>query len=99
MLLFHPKLYITIADFAAIDNERLIPQQAITMVTNIDEIQGYIRFREEQTGQDFIRAVDLPWSERRTVVRELNYMGITAASMFPGLDGACEDRQERNFDF
>jgi hypothetical protein len=26
------------------------------------------------------------------------YMGITAGSLFPGLDGACEELTQRNFD-
>lgn len=99
MKLIFPKLHITIAEFTAIENERLIPQQAVTMVTNIDDIETYIRKREKDSGETFLRAVDLPLSERRKVMRELNYMGITAGSMFPGLDGACEDLKERNFDF
>jgi hypothetical protein len=37
--------------------------------------------------------------ERKRVVRELGYMGITASSLFPGLDGACEELKERNFVF
>lgn len=99
MLLHFPKLHITIAEFSAIENERLIPQQAVTMVTNIDDIETYIRLREAESHKTFLRAVDLLLSERRSVVRELNYMGITPGSMFPGLDGACEDLKERNFDF
>ncbi len=99
MHLISPKLHITVAEFAAIENERLIPQQAVTMVTNIDDIEAYIKMRETAAGETFLQAVDLPLSERRNVVRELNYMGITAGSMFPGLDGACEDLKERNFDF
>ncbi len=99
MQLICPKLHITIAEFIAIENERLIPQQAVTMVTNIDDVETYIRRKEEESGEKFLSAVDLPLSERRMVVRELNYMGITAGSMFPGLDGACEELKERNFDF
>lgn len=99
MQLIFPRLHITIAEFMAIENERLIPQQAVTMVTNIDDIETYIRNREQQSGEMFLRAVDLPLSERRVVMRELTYMGITAGSMFPGLDGACEELKERNFDF
>ena len=40
----------------------------------------------------------VPISERKTVVHELGYMGITAGSLFPGLDGACEELRERNFE-
>ena len=41
---------------------------------------------------------DLPVRERREIVRELRYMGITAGSLFPGLDGACEELTDRNFE-
>src|SRR5262249_23551924 len=100
MRLDFPKLHITVADLVKIKNERQIPQQAVTMVTNIDDVESYIRLKEASAGEVFLRAVDLPWSERRDVVRELNYMGITAGSMFPGLDGACEAAlKEENFDF
>jgi len=46
----------------------------------------------------YLTAIDLPVREREKVVCELGYMGITAGSMFPGLDGACEELKERNFD-
>lgn len=98
MLIF-PKLHITIAEFMAIENERLIPQQAVTMVTNIDDIETYIKQKEAECGLQFLAAVDLPYCERRNVVRELSYMGITPGSMFPGLDGACAELKERNFGF
>ena len=31
-------------------------------------------------------------------MEELSFMGITAGSMFPGLDGACEELREKMFD-
>jgi hypothetical protein len=40
---------------------------------------------------------DLPASERATVMAELELMGINAGSLFPGLDGACEQLKERFF--
>ena len=46
----------------------------------------------------YLRAIDLPVGERKKVIRELGYMGITAGSLFPGLDGACEELKERNFE-
>jgi len=41
--------------------------------------------------------IDLPVKERTLVMNELGYMGITAGSLFPGLDGACEELRERFF--
>ncbi len=44
------------------------------------------------------RQLILPVRDRKRVINELQYMGITAGSLFPGLDGACEELRERNFD-
>jgi len=76
----------------------MIPQQAASTITNVDDIESYIKSLEKIDGGTYLRAIDLPWSERRAVIQELNYMGITAASLFPGLDGACEELKERHFD-
>ncbi len=89
--------HLSIGEFLAIENERMIPQQAASTVTNIDDIESYIKSKEAN-GKTYLWAIDLPVSERRTVVQELSYMGITAGSLFPGLDGACEELKERNFE-
>lgn len=86
----------TINEFIAIENERMIPQQAISSVTNIDDVEAYIRSREAN-GKSYLQMIDLPVRERDLVIRELSAMGITAGSLFPGLDGACEELRERFF--
>lgn len=91
-------LHVSIMEFLAIDNERLIPQQAATTISNIDDIEGYITSQEKSNGYRYLRAIDIPCGERNKVVSELSYMGITAGSMFPGLDGACEELREKLFD-
>jgi hypothetical protein len=91
------KPHFSIMEFIAMDNERLIPQQSISSVTNIDDIETYIRSMENHETQ-FLRIVDLPMRERPSVMKELSVMGITAGSLFPGLDGACEELRERFFD-
>jgi FRG domain len=88
----------SILEFMAMDNERLIPQQAASSLTNIDDIETYIAEREAQAGKTYLSAIDLPLRERRRAMDELSYMGITAGSLFPGLDGACEELRERSFD-
>jgi FRG domain len=91
------KPHFSIMEFIAIDNERLTPQQSISSVTNVDDIETYIRSKENPE-QQFLRAVDLPINQRPEVMKELSVMGITAGSLFPGLDGACEELRERFFD-
>jgi hypothetical protein len=92
-----PRLHVSIGEFIAIENERMIPQQAATTVTNVDDMETYIR-STEKNGEAYLWAIDLPVRDRNDVIRDLGYMGITAGSLFPGLDGACEELAERNFE-
>ncbi|GJL64424.1 MAG: FRG domain-containing protein [Nitrospirales bacterium] len=97
MLLSHPSLYFSIGEFLAIENERMIPQQAASTLTNVDDIESFLESKESEQKR-YLFAIDLPVSDREKVVHELRYMGITAGSMFPGLDGACEQLKEQNFE-
>jgi len=90
-------LHLSVGEFLAIDNERMLPQQSVTTFSNIDDIESYVQYQEQQNGNNYLKAIDLPLSERNKVLRELAFMGITAGSMFPGLDGACEELKERLF--
>jgi FRG domain len=97
LMLVFPGPHVSIGEFIAMENERMIPQQAASLVTNIDDIETYIRSKES-VDKNYLWAIDLPVIDRRQVVRDLSYMGITAGSLFPGLDGACEELAERNFE-
>lgn len=92
-----PPQHLSILEFPSLNNERMIPQQAASSVTNVDDIETYIAKLEKQKKKTYLRAIDLPWAERRRVMQELSMMGITAGSLFPGLDGACEEIRERMF--
>ncbi len=77
----------------------MIPQQAVSTVTNVDDIEAFIATRVlHSPAEKYLSAIDLPLRERRRVTQELNFMGISAGSLFPGLDGACEDLKQRNFE-
>lgn len=88
--------HLSVSEFLAIENERMIPQQAASTITNVDDIETYIKSKESDE-KKYLAAIDLPVMERKEVIEELSYMGITAGSLFPGLDGACEELRERNF--
>jgi FRG domain len=88
--------HFSILEFIAIENERLIPQQSVSSVTNIDDIETYIRSMQSPE-KNYLQIIDLPLRERVSVIRELSVMGITAGSLLPGLDGACEELRERFF--
>jgi hypothetical protein len=93
-----PDLHISVLEFVAVENERLIPQQSVSTITNADDVETYIRTKEDESKTRCLWACDLPLSERNKVMSELSYMGITAGSLFPGHGGACEELRERNFD-
>jgi hypothetical protein len=40
---------------------------------------------------------DATANEREKAMRDLRFMGITAGSMFPSIDGVCEELRELNF--
>ena len=47
--------------------------------------------------KEFLRVIDLPLGDRNLVIRELTLMGVTAGSLFPGVEGTCEELRERFF--
>jgi FRG domain len=91
----HP--HFSLMEFVAVENERLIPQQALSGLTNVDDVETYIASVEKNLGRQYLTAIDMPIAEREEVMRQLALMGITAGSLFPGLDGACEELRERLF--
>ncbi len=89
--------HFSIMEALTIENSRAMPQQSVSSVTSVDDIEGYLLAKQAETEDEYIRAIDLPFSERRKVMEELSLMGITAGSLFPGLDGACEELRGRYF--
>ena len=95
--LFPIQPHLSVLDAVAFDNSRVIPQQGISTVSNVDDLETYIAEVEGARARSYLSVLDLSAVQRNTVMKELALMGITAASMFPGLDGACEALRERNF--
>ena len=91
--------HVSILNALAIENTRMLPQQGISTITNVDDMETYIQDIGSQRGQTYLKAIDLPVSERAIASRDLAMMGITAGSLLPGLDGACEQLRERFFSF
>ncbi len=84
---------LTIADATPFENPRALPQQSISTVSTVDDIESYIL----DLAGGLLQVIDLPANARKIILAELALMGITASSMFPGIDGACEALRERNF--
>jgi hypothetical protein len=89
--------HFSILEPLAIENPRAIPQQAVSTLTNVDDVEAYIRTKEAESNHRFLYAVDLDAKLRPHIMAELSLMGITAGSLFPGLDGACEELMGRFF--
>jgi hypothetical protein len=73
-------------------------RQAATKLTNVDDIESFMKGAEAEKGVCYLQAIDLAKSDRRRVMNELAYHGYYRGSLFPGLDGACEELVERNFE-
>jgi hypothetical protein len=76
-------------------NPRHTPQQAISTVTNVADVEELIRRRERDDDDQYLTVCDLPADSRPQIMRELELMGITYGSLFPGLDGICRDMRDR----
>lgn len=88
---------LVVVESMPVANPRHGPQQALSTVTNIADVEGFIRRREQQDGVVYLTACDLPVDSKPQIMRELELMGITYGSLFPGLDGICRDMRDRLF--
>lgn len=78
-------------------NTRALPQQSIHMFTNVVDIERFIHYAETQARRRFLERIDILSTERDVAMTELRAMGITATTMFPGLDGVCRGVAENQF--
>jgi len=92
-----PRPVITLREFVASNNPRHLPQQSVHAYTNIEDMEEWIRLVEKENGKRYLTVIDIPRSERKLAMRDLAYMGVTAATLFPGLDGVCRSLKERFF--
>jgi hypothetical protein len=92
-----PNLTLSVLQPLAIGNVRMLPQQSVTTFSNVADIESFINFFEDIHNKSYLKLAKLPINEREIVMRELDQMGITAASLFPGLDGICKHLKERQF--
>ncbi|MBO9656603.1 MAG: FRG domain-containing protein [Agrobacterium tumefaciens] len=81
----------------ALENPRALPQQAICSITTVDDVESYLDKKGAAKSKTYLKAFDLSYTERTTVLEDLRLMGVTAGALFPGIDGACEEMRLRNF--
>jgi hypothetical protein len=92
-----PDPHFSVLETLTIENERAVRQQALSTVTNVDDVEAYISMHEAQGGQKYLFAVDLEHGQRDDILKEIRLMGITDGTMFPGLDGLCKELRALNF--
>ena len=93
-----PAMMVKTVELPIIGNTRVLPQQATTMYSNVDDIEFIIQQNEERIGRQFLKAVSIPVADREIAMRDLNLMGITWASLFPGVDGLCKYLSTKHFE-
>ncbi len=79
------------------NNPRMIQQMAATTATNISDLTTYLLNSGQKSNKVYLYKVDLPASERKHVMNELNLMGINSMTMFPDFDGICSSMKEMYF--
>jgi len=88
--------YFSIHSLLPLYNPRALPQQSIVTSTNIVDIEGWLN-SITPPHRKYLTKIDIPKSDRQKVMSELTRMGITSASMFPGIEGSCKALKERYF--
>lgn len=91
-----PNMVVRTLELPGFGNARVLPQQSVTMYSNMANIESIILSNESNPG-DFVRAVAIPSYDREKAMRDLALMGITWGSLFPGLDGICRQLRARHF--
>ncbi len=92
-----PAPAVSMREFESYDNPRALPQQSRHTFCNVADVAGWIQMASP-AGKKYLTSVDIPNSDRIEAMRELAYMGINAAALFPGLDGLCRSLKEKYFD-
>ena len=78
-------------------NKRMLSQKAVCMFSSFDDIEGYVRYLENENKDEYLKIFDLPVRDRAKAMIDLHEMNITAAILFPDLDGICKALKEKHF--
>jgi hypothetical protein len=73
-------------------------QQGRFLVSNVAELERWLSGSRGLAGNPVLHAIDIPVACAREALEDLAFMGLTAATLFPGLDGICRKiRHEMEF--
>lgn len=83
--------------FSARHNPRLLPQRSVHVFSNLVDVEGFIDWVQQQSKRQHLFRIDIPVSEAVAAKRDLLSMGISAGTLFPGLEGICRSLAESRF--
>ncbi|MBW5804946.1 FRG domain-containing protein [Burkholderia sp. COPS] len=81
--------YVCFLQVSPRDNPRLYAQQGRFLASNVGNIEQFICNIERHYEARYLMAAEVPVSFASEALEDLAFMGLTAASLFPGLDGVC----------
>lgn len=84
-----PGPYATYFSIAPWKNPRLLAQQGRFLLSNVVDLEGFLCDAQKTIRMDLVTAVDVPISCAVEALEDLQFMGLSASTMFPGLDGIC----------
>jgi len=90
-------LHVSFLDTPALHNPRCIPQQSISCISTIDDIEKYIEIQESTYNKRYLSAFSIPRQDAQKALNDLHLMGINHATLFPGLDGICSYMKQAHF--
>lgn len=89
--------HLSVLEALAIENERMVPQQGLLTLTNMQDIEKFLTEQQQILGTNLIQAIDLPAVEAEVALNEMKLMGITRSVLFPGVESICSDLSESLF--
>ena len=90
-------LHVSFSVTPLLSNQRAMPQQSVSCISTIDDIEAHIEHLEKQRNKTYLTAYDIPFADKSRALKDLELMGITHASLFPGMDGLCTHLRRKHF--
>ena len=81
--------YVSPLSISGRNNPRLYAQQGKFVVTNVVDLERHLCDMQKGRSTLDLMAADVPIACAADALQDLKFMGLTAATMFPGLDGVC----------
>ena len=80
------------------NNPRIITQNSILTITNINDIQEYLVKAGRIQGKSFLYKINIQKNEIPLIKQDLEAMGITKRKLFPDLDTLCNEMKNNFFE-